>query len=77
MEDININKTLVSKKEPYSKESLKYYIGYNDDFIRLLCIKLPQMIGYIKPFKNNNNRDTISVFSNATNNRLLKKYNKE
>ena len=30
-EDIDISKILVSRKEPYSKESIKYYIGYNDD----------------------------------------------
>ena len=41
---------LVSKKEPYGKKSsFKYFIGYNDnDDIRPLCIKLPQMIGYGK-----------------------------
>ena len=34
---------LVSRKEAYgTKNSLKYFIGYNDDaVIRLLCIKLP------------------------------------
>ena len=38
------------------KKSIKYFIGYDDDdddcyyFIRPLCIKLPQMIGYVKYF---------------------------
>ena len=47
-----INKILFPKKESYgTKNSLKYFIGYNDDdVIRPLCIKLPQMIGYIKHF---------------------------
>ena len=28
--------------------SIKYFIGYSDDdVIRPLCIKLPQMIGYV------------------------------
>ena len=47
IDDIDVNKILVSKKEQYgTKNSLKYFIGYNDnDVIRLLCIKLPQMIG--------------------------------
>ena len=32
IEDIDINKILVSKKESYgTKSSLKYFIGYNDD----------------------------------------------
>ena len=49
IEDIDINNILVSKKESYDiKSSLKYLIGYNDDeVIRSLCIKLPQMIGYL------------------------------
>ena len=49
MEDIDINKILVSKKEPYGEKLFKFFIGYNDDEdIRLLFIKLPQMVGYVK-----------------------------
>ena len=46
IEDIDINKILASKKESYgTKTSLKYFLGYNDDdVIRPLCIKLPQML---------------------------------
>ena len=49
---IDVNKILVSKKEPFgTKNSFKYFIGYNDnDDIRPLCIKLPHMIGYAKYF---------------------------
>ena len=45
----------VSKKEPYGiKNSFQYFIGYNDnDLIRPLCIKLPQMIGYVRKFEGN------------------------
>ena len=52
---IDVNKILVSKKEPYgTKNSSKYFIGYNDgDAIRPLCILLPQMIGYVKHFDRN------------------------
>ena len=41
--DLDVNKILVSKKESYGKKnSLKYFIGYNNDnVIRPLCIKLP------------------------------------
>ena len=51
-----LKKILVSKKEPYrANKSIKYFIGYNDDdVIRLLCIKLLQLIGYVKCFKNKN-----------------------
>ena len=53
--DIDVNKILVSKEESYgTKNSLEYFIGYNDDdVIRLLCMKLPQMIGYVKNFDSN------------------------
>ena len=53
--DIDGNKILVSKKESYdTKNSLKYFIGYNDDdVIRPLCINLPQVIGYVKYFDSN------------------------
>ena len=44
IDDINVNNILVSKKEPYgTKNSLKYFIGYDDnDGIRPLCIRLSQ-----------------------------------
>ena len=71
--DLDVNKILVSKKESYGiKKLLKYFIGYNDvDVIRPLCIKLPQMIGYVKNFDSNK---TMSF--KVGNNKLLKKYNK-
>ena len=50
IDDIDVNKILVSKEEPYgTKNSFKYFIGYNDnDVIRPLCVKFPQMTGYVK-----------------------------
>ena len=50
VEEININKISVSKKESYGTKNLfKFFIGYNDnDVIRPLCIRLPQMIGYVR-----------------------------
>ena len=73
MHDLDVNKILVSKKESYgTKKSLKYFIGYNDDdVIRPLCIKLSQMIGYVKNFDSNK---TMSFKVND--NKLLKKYSK-
>ena len=71
--DLDVSKILVSKKESYgTKNSLKYFIGYNDDdAIRPLCIKLPQMIGYVKNF------DSSKTMSFKVNdNKLLKKYDK-
>ena len=50
--DLDVNKILVSKKKSYGKKnSTKYFIGYSDDAIRPLCIKLPQVIGYVKYFE--------------------------
>ena len=44
---IDVNKVLVSKKEPYgTKNAFKYFIGYNDDdVIRPLCLRLHKMTG--------------------------------
>ena len=73
MDDIDVNELLVSKKESYgTKNSLKYFIGYNDDdVIRPLCILLSQMIGYVKHF------DSIKTMSfKVSDNNPLKKYNK-
>ena len=55
IEDIDLNNILVSKKEPYgNKNSFKYFIGYNDnDAIRPLCIRLPQISGYARKFNEN------------------------
>ena len=52
---IDFNKILVSKEELYgTKNSFKYFIGYNDnDIIRPLCIRLPQMTGYDRKFEFN------------------------
>ena len=50
MDDIDINKILISEKAPSSTKILfKYFIEYNDnDVIRPSCIKLNQMIEYLK-----------------------------
>ena len=71
--DIDVNKILVSKEEPYgTKNSFKYFIGYNDnDVIRPLCIRLPQMTGYARKFDEN---ATMSFI--VKNKQILKKYTK-
>ena len=55
IDDIDVNKILVYKEEPYSTEnSLKYFIGYNDnDVIRPLCMNLSQMVSYVRKFEGN------------------------
>ena len=72
IDDIDANKILVPKEEPYGrKNSFKYVIGYNNnDVIRPLCIKLPQLTGYVRKFEGN----TTMSFK-ISDKRLLKKYN--
>ena len=53
--DFDVNEILGSKKEPYgTKNSFKQFIRYNDnDVIRLLCVRLPQMTGYARKLDEN------------------------
>ena len=55
IDDIDVDKILLSKKETYSKyNSSKYFIGYNDnDVIRLLYLFISQTICYINKFDKN------------------------
>ena len=55
IDNINVNKKLVSKEKPYgTKNTFKFLIGYNDnDVIRPLCVRLPQMTGYPRKFNQN------------------------
>ena len=70
IQNIDVNKILVSREESYGrKSSFKYFFGYNDDdIIRPLCIKLPEMIGHVKNFDSNK---TMSL--RVADNKLLKK----
>ena len=67
----DVKKILVSKVEPYSTQnSFKYFIGYNDnDVIRRLCVKLPQMTGYAKKFEFD-----LTMSFKISDKELLKKY---
>ena len=54
IDDTHVNKILVPKEESYcTKNSFKCFIGYTDNVIRPLCIKLPKMTGYIRKFEGN------------------------
>ena len=63
IDDIHVNKILVSKNEPYGKnDSLIYFIGYNDnDVIRSLCLKISKITGYINEFNENKNTIIMSL----------------
>ena len=55
IEDIDVNEIFVSIEESYgTKNAIKYFIGYSDNNeIKPICIRLPQMIGYAKYFDDN------------------------
>ena len=73
IDDVDVNKILVSKKEPYdTKNAFKCFVGCNDnDVIRPLCVRLLQMTGYIRKV----NENTTMSFR-ADNKQLLKNYNR-
>ena len=77
IDDIDVNKILVSKNEQYGKyNSFKYFIGYNDnDVIRPLCLKLSQMTGYINEFNENKNKNKITMSLKFKDKQPFKNYN--
>ena len=72
--DIDVNKILVSKRETYDKyNSFKYFTGYNDNrVIRPLYLFISQTTGYINRF--DKNKITMSLMIEDI--QLFKKYNK-
>ena len=74
IDNIGVNKILVSRKEIYGKyNSFKYFIGYNDnDVIRPLYFFLSQTTGYINKF--DKNKIAMSIMIKDI--QLLKNYNK-
>ena len=69
--DLDVNKILVSKREPYGTKSfskLNTSLDIDDDVIRPLFIKLPQMIGYVKHFGS-----TKTMSFEVSDNKVLKK----
>ena len=53
IDDIDVNKVLVSEKEQYGEyNSFKYFVGYNDNnVIGPLYLELSLMTGYINKFQ--------------------------
>ena len=57
---VNIDQIIVSDKYKHSEEG---YIGYKEnEIVKLLCIILPQMSGYIKYFKNKGKNNGKNIF---------------
>ena len=80
--NIDVDKILVSKKEKYDKyNSLNTLFGYsNNDIIRPLYLELPQMTGYINKFNENKsknkNKNAITMSLKVKEKNLFKNYNK-
>ena len=50
---VNVDQIVTSDKFKHNNDGFKYSIGYKEDnIIRLLCIILPQMSGYVEYFEN-------------------------
>ena len=75
IDNIDVNKILVSKKEQYGKNnSLIYFTGYNDnDLIRPLCLKLSKMTVCINKHVN---KKAITMSPRVNDKQLFKNCNK-
>ena len=72
MSDTDVNKIVISKEVVHgTKNSIKYFTGYfdEDDVIRPLLLKRPQMIGYLKEFN-----DSMIMSLRVDDSKLFKKY---
>ena len=81
IDDIGVDKILISKKEIYGQnKSYKYFKGYNDnDEIIPLIIRLPQIIDYFNCFNNDNNNNKSNdnnktIFFKVSDKKQLKNY---
>ena len=74
IDDIDVNKILVSKKEQYGQyNSFKYFIGYNDnEVIRPLYLFISRTTGHINKFEKN--KITMSLM--VEDKQLLENYKK-
>ena len=70
IEDIDINKILISKPETYENNMRKYIIGYNNNTVSSLQLFLPKMIGCFNIFKDGARK--MSFFTD--NNEFLERY---
>ena len=70
---VNADQIVVSEKFKHSNDGFKHFIGYKEDeIVKLLCIILPQMTGYIKYFENGGKNMSFVIKDDD----VLDKYNK-
>ena len=67
LNDVDLNKIVVSSKWKINETSCKYYVGYKDDTLVIpLCVIMPQMTGYIKYFSDGGkNMSFVSDYENV------------
>ena len=70
IEDVDINKILISKPETWENNMRKYIIKYNENAISPLQLFLPKMTGYLNMFKDGARK--MSFFTD--NNEFLETY---
>ena len=53
LSSVTVDQIVISDKFKHCDDGFKYFIGFQQgEIVKPLCIILPQMIGYIKYFKN-------------------------
>ena len=68
---VNVDQIVVSDKFKHNNGGFNYFIGYQEGgIVKLLCIILPQMSGYIKYFENGG-KDT-QIWDAIKNKRVIK-----
>ena len=70
--DVNVGNIVISKLVK-TKTNSKYLIGYLDETIRALILKMPKMTGYVMTFKVEEGNNKLMPFR-IDNGKLLEKY---
>ena len=68
---VDVDQIVVSDKFKHGDDGFKYFIGYKE-IVKLLCIILPQMTGYIKKYFENGGKNMSFVIKDDD---VLEKYN--
>ena len=72
---INVDQIVVPDKFKHSDDGFKNFIGYKEgEIVKLLCIVLPQMSGYMKYFENGGKNMSFVIKNDDDD--VLDKYNK-
>ena len=72
---INVDQIVVPDKFKHSDDGFKNFIGYKEgEIVKLLCIVLPQLSGYMKYFENGGKNMSFVIKNDDDD--VLDKYNK-